>query len=76
MAKTVTMKQVDQALRGVRALDGKERSYVRDMLAQLRSGGLSKGEIKRAVSHLKFNTGDTIGTSEANKIKKTLLKLF
>lgn len=70
------MKRVDKALRGVRALDGRERAYVRGLLALFRSGGLSKTEIRRAVSHMKFNTNDPIGRTEANKVKKKLLGLF
>ncbi|MAF80707.1 hypothetical protein CL628_01700 [bacterium] len=76
MGRTVTMKRVDKALRGLRVLDGRERSYVRGLLSMFRGGGISKTEIRRAVSHLKFNKSDPIGTTEANRIKKKLLGLF
>jgi len=76
MSRTVTMKLVDKALRGVRALDGRERAYVRGLLANYRGGGLSKTEIKRAVQQLSFNTRDPIGRTEARKVKKKLLSLF
>lgn len=70
------MKEVDQALATLYALDGSERAYVRGVLAYFRSGGLTKTEVKRAIQHLKFDSSDTIGTTEAKQIKKTLFKLF
>lgn len=57
-------------------LDSGEREYVLGVLDQYEQGGVTKGELEKAVRNLKLDSNDTIDAFEAEAIKKKLMSFF
>lgn len=57
----------------VPGLDNEEEEDVLAKLEQYRSGGLSRGEIERAVRELKYDREDSVARDEAERVKEALL---
>jgi hypothetical protein len=63
-----------QVLHRISVLDRAEREYVKKVFQQYYSGGISKFEVEKAVREMKLNTHDNIEKTEADAIKRELLK--
>lgn len=65
--------KLDKILREVDSLKGSEREYIKGLLDQHVTGGISRREIAKGIHRLKTDTSDHISRDEAERVKKTLL---
>jgi hypothetical protein len=72
-SRRISFDEAETIIERASGLRGDEKAYVIGVFERYRSHGLGQREIKEGVAELKRNHGDTIGRSQADRIKQELL---
>jgi len=74
--KKISRVDFEKALRNIPELSDKERAYVNGIFQDSLKDGLSKYEIKKEISRLKYKPDDPLDSFEVKKIKRKLMEHF
>ena len=72
--KKIYRDEFKKIIRSIPELSESERAYTKSVFQDALGGGLTKGELEKEISRLKRVSGDSLDSSELEKLKSKLLE--